>query len=73
MEVSLKVRHFGLCGMNYNLKCSYITDLWRRLGVIYRQSNSSERVVDYFEATVDRFRGTGKPNFRKFRFELMLR
>ena len=52
---------------------SYITDLWRRLGVIYRQSNSSERVVDYFEATVDRFRGTGKPNFRKFRFELMLR
>ena len=52
---------------------SYITDLWRRLGVIYRQSNSSERVVDYFEATVDRFRGTGKPSFRKFRFELMLR
>ena len=52
---------------------SYITDLWRRLGVIYRQSNSSERVVDYFEATVDRFRGTGKPNFQKFRFELMLR
>ena len=52
---------------------SYITELWSRLGVIYRQSNSAERAVDYFEATVDRFRGTGKPNFRKFRFELMLR
>ena len=24
MEVSLKVRHFGLCGMNYNLKCKVI-------------------------------------------------
>ena len=39
MEVSVKVRHFMLGGMNYNLKCKAILAVVTyRLGVIYKQS-----------------------------------
>ena len=30
-------------------------------GVIYRQHNSAERFIDYFEEAVDRYSATGKP------------